>query len=75
MRAFPSRRHFFSFTRVGIFRFFLTGHACHGGVFFVCHKTVFVRKNATTTDLGVPFGFLVDIIFPTPARGLFERLF
>jgi hypothetical protein len=38
---------------------------------------VFVRKtkNATTTDFGVPFGFLVDIIFPTPARGLFERLF
>lgn len=40
--------------------------------------TVFVRENATTTDFGVPFGFLVDIIdviFPTPARRLFERLF
>jgi len=38
---------------------------------------VFVRKNATTTDFGQnPFGFLVDIIiFPTPARGVFERLF
>ena len=61
------RRHFFSFTRGGIFRFFLTGHACHGGVFLAI--TVFVRTNATTTDFGVPFGFFLQI-FPTRARSL-----
>ncbi len=51
-----------------------------GRFFRIFGLTVFVRlKNATTTDFGQnPFGFLVDfidVIFPTPARRLFERLF
>jgi len=34
------------------------------------------RHDDGFLDFGVPFGFLVGIIiFPTPARGLFERLF
>jgi hypothetical protein len=57
------------------FSVFLDWSRVPRGRFFRLAITVFVRENATTTDFGVPFGFLVDIIFPTPARGLFERLF
>ena len=75
MRAFPSRRHFFP-SHALAFSVFLDWSRVPRGRFFRFGHTVFcVRKNATTTDFGVPFGFLVDVIFPTPARGFFERLF
>ena len=66
------RRHFFSFTRGGIFRFFLTGHACHGGVFLAI--TVFVARTPRRRILAFLLVFFLQIC-PTRARGLFERLF